>query len=61
MRRGKGSGTVSGRVATARHEFPVTVFGPDPLLSVTIEAGDGEDEMHVHVAGQGVWGGANGS
>ena len=33
----------------------VTVFGPDPLLSVTIEACDGRDEVHVHPAGQGVW------
>jgi 1-phosphofructokinase len=31
------------------------VFGPDPLLSVTIEACDGRDEVHVHPAGQGVW------
>jgi 1-phosphofructokinase len=35
--------------------LPVTVFGPDPLLSVTIEASDGGDELHVHPAGQGVW------
>ncbi len=33
----------------------VTVFGPDPLLSVTIEARGGVDEVHVHPAGQGVW------
>ena len=33
----------------------LTVFGPDPLLSVTIEAGGGGDEVHVHAAGQGVW------
>lgn len=33
----------------------VTIFGPDPLLSVTIEARRGEDEVHVHPAGQGVW------
>jgi 1-phosphofructokinase len=33
----------------------ITIFGPDPLLSVTIERrGDGE-EIHVHAAGQGVW------
>jgi 1-phosphofructokinase len=34
---------------------PVAVFGPDPLLSVTIEAGGASDEVHVHPAGQGVW------
>src|SRR5581483_978244 len=33
----------------------VTVFSPDPLLSVTIEARDSGDEVHVHPAGQGVW------
>lgn len=33
----------------------LAVFGPDPLLSVTIEAGGGGDEVHVHAAGQGVW------
>jgi 1-phosphofructokinase len=33
----------------------VAVFGPSPLLSLTIErTGDG-DEIHVHPAGQGVW------
>jgi 1-phosphofructokinase len=35
----------------------VAVFGPDPMLSVTIEAltADGGDDIHVHAAGQGVW------
>ena len=33
----------------------VTVFGPDPLLSVTIEHTGAVDEVHVHPAGQGVW------
>lgn len=33
----------------------VAVFGPDPLLSVTVEARGGEDDLHVHPAGQGVW------
>ena len=33
----------------------VAVFGPDPLLSVTIEALGGADDLHVHAAGQGVW------
>src|SRR5690242_20434074 len=33
----------------------VTVFGPDPLLSVTIERAGAADEVHVHPAGQGVW------
>jgi 1-phosphofructokinase len=35
----------------------VAVFGPHPMLSVTIEAltADGGDDIHVHAAGQGVW------
>jgi 1-phosphofructokinase len=33
----------------------VAVFGPDPLLSITIEARAGADDVHVHCAGQGVW------
>jgi 1-phosphofructokinase len=41
----------------SRQQQPtVTVFGPDPLLSITIEpCGDGGDEVHLHAAGQGVW------
>src|SRR3954451_5426637 len=35
----------------------VTVFGPHPMLSITIEAltSDGGDEFHLHAAGQGIW------
>jgi len=35
----------------------VAVFGPNPMLSITIEAlsADGGDEIHAHAAGQGVW------
>ena len=35
----------------------VTVFGPHPLLAVTIERrGDSDsDDVHLHAAGQGVW------
>jgi 1-phosphofructokinase len=33
----------------------VAIFGPNPMLTVTIEArGDGDD-IHVHAGGQGVW------
>jgi 1-phosphofructokinase len=40
----------------ARPESPrVTVFGPDPLLSVTIETRGAGDDVHLHAAGQGVW------
>lgn len=37
----------------------VTVFGPNPLLSVTIEARAGEpgEDIHLHAGGQGVWAG----
>ncbi len=34
----------------------VAIFAPQPLLSITIEnRGAGEDEIHLHAAGQGVW------
>jgi 1-phosphofructokinase len=39
-------------VADAR----VTVFGPHPILGITIERrGADEDDIHVHPGGQGVW------
>lgn len=35
----------------------VAVFGPHPMLSITVEAltSEGGDEIHLHAAGQGVW------
>jgi 1-phosphofructokinase len=35
----------------------VTVFGPHPMLSITVESltAEGGDDIHVHAAGQGVW------
>lgn len=35
----------------------VAVFGPHPMLSITIESLPGEagDDIHLHAAGQGVW------
>jgi 1-phosphofructokinase len=35
----------------------VAVFGPHPMLSITVEqlTSDGGDEIHLHSAGQGVW------
>jgi 1-phosphofructokinase len=34
----------------------LTVFGPHPLLSITIERlGADEDDIHLHAGGQGVW------
>jgi 1-phosphofructokinase len=39
----------------ASEQLPVTVFGPDPLLSITIEASGAADQVHVHAAGQGAW------
>lgn len=34
-----------------------TVFGPHPMLSITIEAltSEGGDDVHLHAAGQGTW------
>ena len=34
----------------------MTVFGPDPLLTIVVErSGAGADEVHLHAGGQGVW------
>lgn len=33
----------------------VTVFGPHPLLAITIERRGESDDVHLHPAGQGVW------
>ena len=34
----------------------MAVFGPTPMLSLTVErGGEGDDEVHIHPAGQGVW------
>ncbi len=33
----------------------VFVFAPDPLLTVTMEAGPDGDEIHLHPGGQGFW------
>jgi len=41
--------------ATASATPRVTVFGPHPLLSVTIERRGESDDVHLHPAGQGVW------
>jgi len=46
-------------MSVAAQDPRVTVFGPDPLLSITIERGDSDggssDDVHLHAAGQGVW------
>ena len=33
----------------------VAVFGPHPLLTVTVERQGGADDIHLHAGGQGVW------
>ena len=33
----------------------VAVFGPHPLLTVTVESRSGADDVHLHPGGQGVW------
>src|SRR5665811_1437306 len=35
----------------------VAIFGPHPMLSITVEplTADGGDDIHLHAAGQGVW------
>ncbi len=34
---------------------PIAVFGPHPLLTVTVEARGDRDDVHLHAGGQGVW------
>ena len=34
---------------------PLAVFAPSPTLSVTVESGLSEPEIHLHAAGQGFW------
>ena len=38
-----------------RQAATVAIFGPSPLLTVTIEVSGAGDEIHVHAGGQGVW------
>lgn len=33
----------------------VVIFAPLPVLTVTVEERSGEDDIHVHAGGQGVW------
>lgn len=33
----------------------VVIFAPLPVLTVTVESRSGEDDIHVHAGGQGVW------
>jgi 1-phosphofructokinase len=35
--------------------LPVAVLAPAVFVSVTIEAGDDADDIHVHAGGQGIW------
>jgi 1-phosphofructokinase len=42
-------------MARSSIDHRVAVFGPDLLLSVTIEARGNGDDLHLHPAGQGVW------
>ena len=49
-------GTAYARAVMTGSDFPrVTVFGPHPLLSITIEARGDADDVHLHAGGQGVW------
>ena len=53
------SGTASGHLSLCLMPAggKVTVFGPHPMLAITIEAltSEGGDDIHLHAAGQGVW------
>lgn len=41
--------------ASREHRPRVVVLAPSPLLTVTVEAGGADDEIHLHPGGQGVW------
>jgi 1-phosphofructokinase len=43
------------RVSNPSDRPRVTVFGPHPLLTITIEARGPADDVHLHAGGQGVW------
>ena len=48
--------TSAGGARTVGRVERVTVFGPNPLLTVTIEGhSSGPDDIHLHAGGQGVW------
>ncbi len=47
--------TTAGCSVSLVDEPRVAILGPDPLLSITVEARAGHDDIHVHAAGQGVW------
>jgi 1-phosphofructokinase len=42
-------------VACAHVPARVAIFGPHPLLSITIERRGDADDVHLHPGGQGVW------
>src|SRR6476661_1722813 len=45
-----------GSSTRSQDELPrVAIFAPHPLLTVAIEDRGGEDDVHSHVGGQGVW------
>lgn len=47
---------MSGAAASDRQDLTATVYAPAPQLTITIErASDGEDEIHLHAGGQGLW------
>jgi 1-phosphofructokinase len=42
--------------STRSHPEPrVAIFGPHPLLTVAVERRGEQDDIHLHVGGQGVW------
>jgi 1-phosphofructokinase len=47
--------TKESRTGTADNPDTVVIFAPMPVLTVTVEDRSGEDDIHVHAGGQGVW------
>jgi len=48
-------GALESPLTTARPAARIAVFGPSPLLTITIEAGTDRPEVHLHAGGQGFW------
>lgn len=46
---------MSNQDASAPDPDTVVIFAPLPVLTVTVEDRSGEDDIHVHAGGQGVW------
>jgi 1-phosphofructokinase len=52
--RRRGSGGASG-ASESRNGGRIVVFAPSPVLTITVESGSEQPEVHLHAGGQGFW------